>query len=398
MLLSSSPTSQKNREIAFLLDDRANGRPQEFASLVIRPEELTRTEPSRMTVHHTLGDDKSTGWVDSFGLGLPTINIAGTTGWRGSPMGGGDGEALFKQLNQTAYLNWHTYRQEAVNNGKDPADVKLIFSDDLDGFAWEVAPVSFVLRRSKQRPLLMQYSIQLQTVSFNIDGGEGDSLFGFGDFEIGLGSLEKVVNFFEAGAAMIENAVNKAVNFVMGPINTVANAVKRVVNATNRIFGAVRRAVGAVVGGVSRVANGLIGIARDVAEVGKNIFRTMQAVKSLPSDIKRTTGQVAAAYQTAFCILKNSVRGGRVHQNYTDLYGASNCSSTTGGRAASPLSDYNVFDALAAPKLPVEVNSTARQSIGVLRVTDPVLNPMPMPELGRHAGNVADGVRVESRN
>lgn len=396
MLSYGKPSSQKDREIAFMLDDRANGRSPIFASLVIRPEELTRTEPSRVTVHQTLGDEKTNGWADSFGVGLPTISIAGTTGWRGSS-NGGDGMELFGKLNEVVYVNWHAYRKEAVENGKDPSDVRLIFVDTLDSFSWEVAPMSFVLRRSKQRPLLMQYSIQLQTLSFDIDGGESDDFFGFGDFDIGLGSLGKIVDFFKSGAKWIKDTVDGVVNFVMGPINAANAVIGDVVDTVNGVLGAVQDAVGAVKDGISTVENGVIGIAKDVAEVGKNIFETFQAVRELPEFLKRDVGQIAAAYRTAFCILKNSVREqGGIYQNYTDLYGASNCSSTAGGRPASPLADYNVFETFKPAVLPVQVDANAQQSINQLRVTDPVLNPMPMSELIRHAGNMVDGVWVVS--
>ena len=51
--------------------------------LVIRPEELTRTDPSRINDTRTLGG----AWSDNFGEGLSSLTISGHTGWRGMAEG-----------------------------------------------------------------------------------------------------------------------------------------------------------------------------------------------------------------------------------------------------------------------------------------------------------------------
>src|SRR5277367_3573779 len=75
------PPSQKvgSAPISFIFIDGSIPAPNTWTlNLVIRPEELTRTDPSRMTVQQTLGG----AWADDFGPGLGSINISGTTGWR----------------------------------------------------------------------------------------------------------------------------------------------------------------------------------------------------------------------------------------------------------------------------------------------------------------------------
>ena len=52
-----------------------NGAVVQSVMLAVRPEDLTRTEPNRATVHQTLGRSV-TGWLDDFGVGLPTCNIS----------------------------------------------------------------------------------------------------------------------------------------------------------------------------------------------------------------------------------------------------------------------------------------------------------------------------------
>lgn len=150
------PPSQKQASIAFA----GSGG---FYQFIIRPEELTRFEPSRLAVQQTLGG----AWIDAFDRGIITIKINGTTGWRGaSPLGTGgatttSGEAQFQLLRQNSFISWHAQRAAIVAGGGDPNDVTLMFVDTLNGFTDYVAPKSFTLRRSKTRPLLLMYSIEM---------------------------------------------------------------------------------------------------------------------------------------------------------------------------------------------------------------------------------------------
>jgi hypothetical protein len=148
----TAPPSQRNRPIGF------HGSTGSY-TLSIRPEELTRYEPSRLAVQQTLGG----AWVDGFDRGITVIKISGTTGWHGGPADGNQlsGEAQFQQLRSQAFTAWHSARAAIVASGGDPSAVELYFVDTLNLQADLVAPKAFTLRRSKSRPLLMQYSIEL---------------------------------------------------------------------------------------------------------------------------------------------------------------------------------------------------------------------------------------------
>jgi hypothetical protein len=148
-----APPSQTYRQIGFSLQG-APGGPVEF-NFGLRPEELTVTEPSRLTVQQTLGG----AWADSFGVGVSTITLSGTNGWRGGLLS--SGEELFRQLQTTCFTGWHQARADAIAQGQDPDDIELYFTDSLDDIAVVVAPESFQLRRSKTSPLLMRYQIKL---------------------------------------------------------------------------------------------------------------------------------------------------------------------------------------------------------------------------------------------
>jgi hypothetical protein len=161
-------------------------------NLTIRPEEMTRFEPSRLAVQQTLGG----AWIDGFSRGIITIKISGHTGWRGGGagtlgLGGLSGEAQFHSLRVNSFTQWHQARDDIVAGGGDPSVVELYFIDTLNGFVDVVAPKSFTLRRSKSRPLLMMYSIEmlvLWDVATPVAGavfGGFPTNFGFGNAQLG---------------------------------------------------------------------------------------------------------------------------------------------------------------------------------------------------------------------
>lgn len=174
-------------------------------NLTIRPEELSRFEPSRLAVQQTLGG----AWIDGFDRGIITIKISGHTGWRGAGIGGlgggFSGEAAFQNLRVNSFAAWHQARADIISGGGDPNVVQLTFIDTLNGFTDLVAPKSFTLRRSKTRPLLMMYSIEmlvLQDASIPFAGGAF-----VGGFATNFGYLFQAAQL-DVVAASIGAAVN----------------------------------------------------------------------------------------------------------------------------------------------------------------------------------------------
>ena len=122
----ATPSTQKFRPIGFALDD--SGAPDAFykiQNLVIRPEDLTRIDATRSAVLQTLGG----AFADVWGAGLPTISIAGHTGWRGDASR--DGVQIFSDLRDlvmTQYLR----RREALLEVAARLDVPVILADQED--------------------------------------------------------------------------------------------------------------------------------------------------------------------------------------------------------------------------------------------------------------------------
>jgi hypothetical protein len=190
------PPLQIGRPIGFV------GTHTAAVNLTIRPEELTRFEPSRLAVQQTLGG----AWIDGFDRGIITIKISGHTGWRGggpgTAIGGGgglSGEAQFHDLRVNSFTAWHQARADIISGGGDPSVVQLTFVDTLNGFTDLVAPKSFTLRRSKTRPLLMMYSIEMLVLQ---DAATPTVAGAPGGFATNFGYLFQAANLTLAAATL----------------------------------------------------------------------------------------------------------------------------------------------------------------------------------------------------
>ena len=155
--------TQKYRPILMVLHDTGPNHSLPIPYLFYtRPEELTISDTSRTTVHQTLGG----AWLDGFGVGLQNIQISGNTGWgQGNNV---PGELAFHLMYNAVFKQWHEWREDNVKAGFDPNTVKLIFIDLLDLY-WGIAvPMAFTLKRSRSRPLLFLYNINLVMVDTTI--------------------------------------------------------------------------------------------------------------------------------------------------------------------------------------------------------------------------------------
>lgn len=380
----AAPTDQRAgvRPISFLLD-AGGGSLSDPVMLKVRPEDLTRTEPSRITVHQTLGRDRS-GWADNFGAGLPTVTIAGHTGWRDTGTGE-DGVKAFERLNTLVMQSYHAAKQAAITSGLDPAAVKLIFVDLLDDFAWNVAPMQFTLRRSKSRPLLVQYNIVLQAIDTS-----ADRPFRLPVLSASLpAGLDSLMGSIDSIAGMINDVINGVRGWVD---STLVAPVRSFLLKTTQLY---RTVSNTIRNGLS-IGDQLIGVARMITAAAMNIFRTFSAIASIPSLVKAKFMQVAAEFGNVFCLLNNALKGKPTFEDYSSLYGSSYCSSTTGGRARSALANSNAFDAIfpAQSSFPVKVTPAARASIAASASSDVVMAPMTKNEAENHLRAISDGMVV----
>ena len=107
----SPAISQKAEDcpISFILDDQSGGGGLDSVTLYIRPEDMTRVHPSRLSVNQTLDG----AWIDSFGEGLEKTTISGILGWR-TGADGKDGATRLQEMREKVYHAWHTRRKAAI--------------------------------------------------------------------------------------------------------------------------------------------------------------------------------------------------------------------------------------------------------------------------------------------
>jgi hypothetical protein len=326
--MSTPNQKAEDRPISFVLHNTAKGTDPVELALVIRPEDLTRTEVSRMAVTQTLGG----AYVDNFGEGVPTVQISGHTGW-----GAGnrpDGRQAFFELHDQIFKQWHQQRAEAVEANLDPDKVKLIFNDVLDSFTWVVAPQNFVLRRSRSRPLLSQYQISLSFVSYDVaetlsalDALKQKQLL---NGSKKLGALESLA----ASIKKITKSIADKITKVLGPIRS---AVDKFTQLTTSVLHAVNDIVLGVLSVPAALATQALLLAQSLTRGRvEHLPRGWRPSRRFRSITKAYFMQVAGAFENAFCVLKNVLKPNLLLPNYDDLYGGSNCSSTSGGHALSP--------------------------------------------------------------
>lgn len=376
--------SASERPISFVLHDTTSGASPVTVPLVIRPEELTRSEQSRITVVQTLGG----AFADCFGQSVPTVTISGHTGW-----GAGDrpdGFDEFQKLHKTVFDEWHAKREAAAKAGKDPDGVKMIFADALDDFTWVVAPTSFILRRHKSRPLLSQYQIQLVKLADGVVPAKKTAVSQGVKDSLGLSSLDSAINTIKEFGNKIKGAISAA----LGPIK---NAIQSFVKLTSTILGAVRTVISTVKGAINAVSAPLLEIAGLVSKAGRNIMGMAAAITSFPQEVRHAFMRTAAAYTNAFCLFSNAFKKRKVLPDYSSVYGASNCSSTSGGepQSAYASSSANVFkDIFDRPNAPVAASRESLTSLNYLANVDIVRAPVGLSALAAPLKTVMSGIRM----
>jgi len=366
-----TPQSQ-DRPISFTLHNKESGNIN-ILELVVRPEDMTVSRPHRVSVHQAIGG----AWADSFGPGLPSINISGTTGWRGGATE--DGVQAFLSL-QKVFADWHAQRGELLKAGASPDKVDLIFCDDVAEICWAVAPQVCVLKRSRSRPLLMQYQIALSYLSDDVAHPAESSKV---SEESALSSLGAAIGKIKSFVSGISSAINTA----LGPLKAGAAMLASV---TGSVLGAVH----SVMSTVGSVTGGLLGIARDLTRAAHNVFSIATTIIGIPATIKAQFQQVAGAFMNAFCILKNAFRSRVSLPNFDDVYGASLCSSTSGGRPLSPYLLSNTFEpVLKAAPAAVAVSLAAGASLEAINRIDPIFPP-PFPDLNERCIGACSGITL----
>lgn len=378
------PGSQKAdvRPISFLLYN--GGLVAGPLTLNIRPEELTSEEPSRLAVKQTLGG----AWADSFGAGLRQITIQGHTGWRGGPAG--DGRDFYFALRDIVYTRWHGLRAANLAAGTDPETVELIFADHLDDIVAVVAPQRFHLRRHRTKPLLYQYQIAMTVLG---DASVPQQVRRLTAPDPIIQAIDEPETRYEvAKEALAENAAQQHATVarvvdVFGAGSAPARFAAASAQTLDTVIAATTNSTR-----VDAVIDPVVAIAQSVERAGRNAFQMLIDSHGVIQEARGAIQLSYALFGDALCNLANGFAFVSRFLDLEALFGASNCSSTGGGRPSSILSDINPFELVHPVDTPlVQVSQNARASLVAL-AGDPVLAPLPSADVLYHLGQIADGI------
>lgn len=387
--MQNPPLSQKpdTSPIGFALVDvtRPNG-PVQLLTLNIRPEDVNITTPSRVTVQQTLGQAGTAGaWADEWGEGLVSINISGHTGWRTDAAQKSSVERLIAL--QGMIEQWHNLRALAAEEGRDPSGVLLIYSDGLNFVHMFVVPLVFSLKRNRSRPLLMMYQIAMTGIAYvsAATAGTLDSL-------LAPKPSDQSVGDSISSALAVMDTVTSALNTATGILHTALPSILAgPMNSFNSLSAAIVGAVNATRQAPSASLNLL---AADACMGAANVWRVLAAAITDPF-AGNLCMQAAAAYENVTCLLQNILIPPAQFPDYSAVYGASNCSSTSGGSAVAQLS--NPLASVYPNQAPLATQNEAAQfSTGALKNCDPVLSPPSMVAIHGHVSNIAQGTTLNA--
>lgn len=226
-----------------------------FFPLIINPQSYSMEEPFAVEATPTQGGGL---YVEENGIIQRTIRLSGHTGFRPRPFPRGingplalktespeersfgrrlrtnvldavSGQKHFHYLQDAVFRTYADYKRDPAK----AADTVLIFHNPRDEESWQVAPVRFVLERTKDTRFLYSYEIELlvldQAALVDKDFSEDKDLFA---------TIRDAVIMVKSGINIVQGAVNDLV--------ALAQEIQNVVQNFNQIIDGVTSVINAV--------------------------------------------------------------------------------------------------------------------------------------------------------
>jgi hypothetical protein len=264
--------------------------------------------------------------------------------------------------------------------GNDPSRVLLIFADGLDNTVDVVMPMSFTLRRSRQSPLIARYQIALQGLNIPLQPGIPDLVQSLvaRDAKLSAAAMASM----QDSSAMLAQASAGGLAQVPG----VGVSLLAYANTAQTLIAQVQNA--------KSIAAGLSSFGKQFTQGGLNLMHAVTSLSSLSSQVRSSIMSAGSAFSNLNCLFNNAIGASLTMPDFSDLFGASNCSSTSGGSPISPLAGQNPW-ALIFPQGggSIAISAPAQASLSALAICDPVLFCPSLAQLAANAQAVASGVR-----
>lgn len=374
----TAPTSQKHRPIGFAIVE-ANKPLGVPLLLPVRPEDLTLTEPYRVTAHQTLGG----AYVDAFGRGLGQLTLAGTTGWRG-------GEEAFI-LVRTLFELWARMREERVKAQQSPDGIELWYVDTLNLRTLKIVPNAFTLQRSVRQSLLLRFHIQCTVVGDLFSQIETNTLKNISDVGNTIVALTSGMAQMQDAAEELRTYTTSTGGFAAAGADYVSTHTRVVAQVANDIE---------TNGSISGESAANYQLATEMATAGRNLFLAASAAPpvsgtTLPVKATRTFARIVGGFTACWCVLKNVQPQLTTVFTPAPLLGASNCSSTSGGQPISAYLDANPFEAMYPVPAPPQVQTEdSRKMMVNTAALDPLNYAMTFAKAAERATVISGGVRA----
>jgi hypothetical protein len=212
----------------------------------------------------------------------------------------------------------------------------------------------------------MRYNIRMAVVRelsapglFGLDSilGAIENLFGRAADSI------KALTGIAAGQG-IAGSILGGMKSVLGPL---ASSGASFLAMSQSLLTTVTGAVSAVGNIVSAPLGAIYLLAMSVQQAGRNVFASLASIAGLPASVAYQINSIVAGFQAAYCNLVNGFDQLRRMFDLDPLFGASNCSSTGGGRPPStftqartnPFASIYAATATATVQTPASAQATA---------------------------------------
>ncbi len=388
-------------------DGKGNGKPYTITlergievlgeyTFLVNPETVNYDFPSRSTVIQTLGGAV----IDTFGLGIPTITLTGTTGWNRRDIQT-DGFSAFKAL----YEFYRFYQNELVNP-RFPSEndqITAIFNDGPSDLEFQVHLQDLKFPRSKQRPLLFPFTLSMRVM--DIDSGLLSRSTKTFDEYAAFFTNSQFRSLLEARAAEVK-AQLEALN-----LNTTPSGFQQIAQVGSDILDTVDNLVSIgedSLGLVQDSANFITERLRRVSRSVVGVSRILQTAQNLPSNI--ATQFISAinvsilAFNDIECLLQDFDNSRALRPKTRLLTGGNSCSTILGASAPSitALQGENSFENLSSGGAPPEIldsvslTGAAVDSLILLESVDPVLEDYGSVDPLTELNNIVGGLFVDT--
>jgi hypothetical protein len=177
----------------------------------------------------------------------------------------------------------------------------------------------------------------------------------------------------------------------LGPL---AGAGSEFLTKSKSLLDTVRTSVQSVTGTIDDTLRPVFDLTRDIQQAGRNIFHATDVIAGVPNHVVNEINAIAGNLHGAYCNIVNGFDRIESIFDLDPLFGASNCSSTGGGRPISPWENANPFESLSPSVPPAPQTTASRDAMRWAQSLDPVASPQTAAHAADRLNRINEGLLV----